>query len=238
MPLFHRTQLGERYDVAIMSTKGLSVTASRMLVDRLCAEYDIPLLVLHDFDKAGFSILGTLQRDTRRYVFQNEIRVIDLGLRLSDVQEWKLESETVSYGNNNPNSNLKKNGATEEEIKFLHSGWGDRQRVGQRVELNAFASGDLIQWIEGKLQQLGITKVLPDEGTLKTAYQRAFGLELLKQRVEAMTPQVLEEAARKAVPQGLASELKARLEENPEQPWDEVVGEMAQKAIATKDSDE
>ena len=37
LPLFRAVHLAERYDVAIMSTKGLSVTASRLLVDRLCA---------------------------------------------------------------------------------------------------------------------------------------------------------------------------------------------------------
>ena len=39
--------------------------AARHLVDRICDE-DVPLLVLHDFDKAGFTILGTLRNDTRR----------------------------------------------------------------------------------------------------------------------------------------------------------------------------
>src|SRR5262249_10322535 len=67
MPLFKRVHLAERYDIAIMSTKGLSVTASRALVDALCP--DIPLLILRDFDKAGFSIAGTLRNNTRRYTF-------------------------------------------------------------------------------------------------------------------------------------------------------------------------
>jgi hypothetical protein len=34
-----------------MSTKGVSVTAARRLVDDVCGANDIPLLVLHDFDK-------------------------------------------------------------------------------------------------------------------------------------------------------------------------------------------
>src|SRR5262249_37471843 len=62
LPLFKRVHLAERYDIAIMSTKGLSVTASRLLVERLCSEHGVPLLVLHDFDKSGFSIIGTLSR--------------------------------------------------------------------------------------------------------------------------------------------------------------------------------
>src|SRR5262249_5445877 len=154
-PLLRAVRLAERFDVAIMSTKGMSVTASRLLVDRLWGEHQIPLLVLRDFDKSGFSIVGTLQRDTRRYSFQNPVRVIDLGLRLEDVEAWGLQSEEVVYGKSDPTDNLRKNGATEAEIAFLV----DYQRsryghyVGRRVELNAFTSSDLITWIEGQLRR-------------------------------------------------------------------------------------
>ena len=48
LPLFERVNLSKRYDIAVMSSKGMSVTAARILVDALCT--DIPLLVLHDFD--------------------------------------------------------------------------------------------------------------------------------------------------------------------------------------------
>ena len=85
MPLFKEVKLAERYDLAIMSTKGMSVTAARDLVDTICGNHNIPLLALHDFDKAGFSIVGTLQRDTRRYSFRHDINVIDLGLRMGDI---------------------------------------------------------------------------------------------------------------------------------------------------------
>jgi DNA topoisomerase VI subunit A len=80
--IFEAVQLAERYDIAIMSTKGTSVTAARHLADELCGDYDIPLLVLHDFDKSGLTILKTLREDTDRYTFCNDIEVIDLGLRL------------------------------------------------------------------------------------------------------------------------------------------------------------
>src|SRR5262245_46719445 len=48
LPLFEEVNLAKRYDIAIMSTKGMSVTASRLLIDRLCGRHHIPLLVLHD----------------------------------------------------------------------------------------------------------------------------------------------------------------------------------------------
>ena len=86
-------RLAERYDIAVMSTKGMSVVAARMLVDELCGRHGIPLLALHDFDKAGFSILGSLRRDNRRYHFRHRVEVIDLGLRLADTEACGLEAE-------------------------------------------------------------------------------------------------------------------------------------------------
>jgi DNA topoisomerase VI subunit A len=82
-PLLKAAQIAKKYDIAIMSTKGMSVVAARVLADEMCSDHSIPLLLLHDFDKAGFSIAGTLQRDTRRYEFQNNITTIDLGLSLA-----------------------------------------------------------------------------------------------------------------------------------------------------------
>ena len=95
MPLFEAVGLAKLYDIAIMSTKGMSVTASRELVDTLCSSHKIPLIVLHDFDKSGFSIVGTLKRDTRRYTFASNIEVIDAGLRLSDIAGLQREPSGI-----------------------------------------------------------------------------------------------------------------------------------------------
>jgi Topoisomerase 6 subunit A/Spo11, Toprim domain len=76
-PLFKEVDLANRYDLMIISTKGVSVTAARQLIDTICGN-NLPLFVLHDFDVAGFMILGTLQRDTRRYQFSSAPRAIDL----------------------------------------------------------------------------------------------------------------------------------------------------------------
>ena len=68
----------------------MSVTALRMLLDGL-HEYGVQkVFVLHDFDISGFTILRTLGTSTRRYRFENQIEIVDLGLRLSDVQAEQL----------------------------------------------------------------------------------------------------------------------------------------------------
>lgn len=224
MPLFRSTRLAERYDLAIMSTKGLSVTASRRLVDQLCFEHQVPLLVLHDFDKSGFSILATLRNDTRRYAFQNEIQVEDLGLRLDDVQEWNLTSEDVVH-KSDPLTYLQENGATEQECSFLRG----NSITGKRVELNAFTSPDFIKWIEGKLDQLGIKKVVPEDAVLQQAYRRAYEVESFKVKAAAVAQAAKEEANQVAVPANLAAKVGKQLQNDAATSWDEAVATLARK---------
>jgi hypothetical protein len=230
MPLFKRVRLAERYDLAIMSTKGQSVTASRQLVDTLCR--DIPLLVLRDFDKSGFSIAGTLQRDTRRYAFRNQTQVIDLGLRLADVEANDLESEDVHYGKSDPTPNLLKNGASRDEIAFLCGG-GDRRSgyVGSRVELNAFASGDLVAWIERKLAENGIKKVVPDDDTLHQAFrlaaERAHVRRLVRRKRKAIRARVKD----MNIPDDLADRVCKILAERQDASWDAVVAALAEEEV-------
>jgi len=226
LPLFQKIQLRECYDIAIMSTKGMSTEAARVLVDTLCWQ-DVPLLVLHDFDKAGFSILGTLQRDTRRYTFTHSVNVIDLGLRLEDVQKWNLQSEQYSFGKSDPDWNLRENGATDEEIAFLCAGCGGRGYHGRRVELNAFASGDLVQWVEGKLQEQGVQKVIPDGKTLQAAYRRAALTNIVNGQLEALIKAAKEKVdALKLKPAQIAQDVKKRLKEQPAMSWDQAITEI------------
>jgi hypothetical protein len=226
LPLFDEVKLAERYDIAVMSTKGMPVAASRELVDRLCGETGTPLLVLHDFDKSGFSILGTLQQDNRRYQYQNSITVIDLGLRLTDVEEFHLESEEVAY-RSDPAPNLAANGATEAEIAFLR-GTGCR---GRRVELNAFTSEQLVTWLEAKLREHGIEKVVPDDVTLEAAYRRAAEIRLLNRRLQEIAAEARKSAAEADIPEELGKLVRDRLGEDPTQPWDRVIAELAESEL-------
>jgi hypothetical protein len=63
----------------------------------------------------------------------------------------------------------------------------DCRRHGQRVELNAFTSDELLSWIEGKLNQHGIEKVIPDSNVLKAAYRRALEIALVRSRIGEIT---------------------------------------------------
>lgn len=200
----------------------MSVTASRMLVDSICGNFGLPLLVLHDFDLSGFSILGTLGKTNRRYAFRNQIRVVDLGVRLEDVQGWRLEAEDVYIKDGKLRAALgtaRRHGATEEELEFL----GGRKRV----ELNAFTSGDMIKWLEGKLQENGVCKVIPERETLEAAYRRSLQIKAIEARMEEIIKETATEASQAKIPRGLARKVAKRLEADQELSWDRAIADLA-----------
>ena len=197
----------------------MSVTASRQLVEELCAQHDIPLLVLHDFDKSGFSIAGTLQRDTRRYTFQRHFKVHDLGLRLEDIDGLETEEVTAHGSDDAVADNLRKNGATEEEIDFL---------LSERVELNAFASDELVEFIERKLDGLKIRKVVPDEQTLREACQRARAIRRVNDQLKAIIDKATEDAKTMTMGSDLAEQVLLILDEDPSISWDAAVARIVE----------
>jgi hypothetical protein len=219
MPLFEAVNLAERFDIAIMSTKGLSNTAARHLIDEMCGGHEIPLLVLHDFDKAGFSIVGTLQRDTRRYSFVNDINVIDIGLRLEDIHGLQREDAFDKGARDARASNLRENGATEEEIEIL---------LDHRVELNAMTSDQIVAFVERKLEQHGVKKVIPDDEDLARAYR----LFARSQEVEQIIKRDLKQLNGKDavdVPSDIKDRVSQYLAQHPGTRWDAAV----QRLVAT-----
>jgi len=230
MPLFDAVDLAKRYDVAIMSTKGMSVTAARTLVEDVCGSYGVPLLLLRDFDKAGFAIAASFQKDTRRYQFQKSFDVIDLGLRLDDVETWGLVSEDVNY-TSNPSGNLLENNATPEEVAYLCEDGGGKRYYGRRVELNAFASDDFIKWIESKLDEQGVKKIVPNDDTLKAAYARAVKVAFINNAIDNSIEDAEEAASTHTMPKSLGEAIRKRLADNSVRAWDQIVATVAKTAV-------
>jgi hypothetical protein len=228
--LFEKARIAERYDLAIASSKGMGTTAARQLLERL-GEEQVRIFVLHDFDKSGFSILGTLSRDTERYQFKHPPEIVDLGLRLEDVEKYGLESEPVVYKKQkNPHGNLRKNGATKEEIKFLvkergYDGW----YRGQRVELNAFDSDRLISFIEAKFEFHGVKKVIPDRETLAESWKQAVALKHLEKCMQQALPEAERIRQGAAVPKNITKLITAAQKKNPSLPWDAALHQLARE---------
>lgn len=223
--LFKQVGLANQYDIAIMSTKGMSVTASRELIDRLSSR-GVTTLVARDFDKSGFSIVNTLRTSSPRYRFSSRPNVIDLGLRLIDVQEMALDSEPVEYAHGkDPRYNLRQSGATQAECDFLVQGGGRWSGwEGQRVELNAMSSEQIVTWLKNKFVQHGVAKVIPDDDMLDRVYRAAARRAVVQQAVnEVMETFSLEDVD---VPANLREQLEHRLDGSTLS-WDKIVWVLA-----------
>jgi len=218
-PLFKAARIAERFDVAIMSTKGMSVTAARHLVDKLSYRGVNRILVLHDFDVSGFSISGTLGTTNRRYTFENEAPLIDIGLRLEDVEAMDLESEPVSVSGDwaKRAATLRRHGASTGEIAFLRT---------QRVELNAMTSRQIIDFIEAKFAEHGVEKLIPDGDVIVRHARRVIAQQLLAKEVEKIAAAVAEQAATADLPANMQERIQEIFAEQAAVAWDDAVSQI------------
>ena len=190
--ILDRSGIAQRYDLAVFSSKGMSTTATRMLVEHL-SEAGVTILIAHDFDLPGLTIAYTLCHDNKRYQFQSEPNVIDIGLRLTDVQSMNLQSEPVTYEQNkDPRDKFRIMTKTTipptmSSIFWLREGVSHKLWSGKRVELNAMTSDQFIAWLERKLVEAGVEKVVPDQETLAAAWKRACLIAQVKESVETLT---------------------------------------------------
>jgi hypothetical protein len=209
--LLEAEQIPARYDLALMATKGVSAFAAR----DLAGDVGVQCFTLHDLDKNGFVMAGGFSHAT------------DIGIRMEDVEKWGLDAEEQSH--DNPEStrwNLISNGATGEEADFVAG--------GQRVELNMFTSEDLVAYVEQKLQEHNVEKVIPGEQTLELAWQRAHrGI-----RVNAIIDgeDVDLDKAIPSAPGDLAEQIKTAFDEDDTQSWDEALWAIATVAVDDEDT--
>jgi hypothetical protein len=226
--LLEKSEIAKKYDLAIFSSKGMSTTATRTLVEAL-SNHGVTILIVHDFDKSGLGIVHNLYHDTRRYQFAQEPNVIDLGLRLDDVQELGLSAEPCEYlQHKNPADILREYGASQAERDFLVTGRaGYKGWAGQRVELNALTARQFISWLSDKLDQHGVKKVIPDAETLKIAFACAEKVFKIKQALEDICK---EDSDKLPVPKNLQHLIEAQFVKDSTVSWDialqDIVAEM------------
>jgi hypothetical protein len=233
-PVLNEARIKERFDIAILSCKGQSVTSARRYVDEVCrVDGGVPLFVVHDLDKSGFEISQRLTKvsewaednDRVTYRFKNEINVTDLGLRLEDVEEYDLADETCEFNGHFADDSI----CTAEEMEFL--------RDGRRVELNAFTSPQFIEWLEGKLTEHGLdNRLIPTDAVLEKAYRRALALAEVNHAIEAAHESAIKNAKAATVPKTLRRMLKHQMEDSTEA-WDKVLYELAQSKLYPSDAE-
>jgi hypothetical protein len=225
-PLLQEANIAEKFDLAIMSCKGQSVVAARRFVDEVCAlGHGVPLFVVHDLDKAGFEISQRLtavsqwaeDNDRVVYQFRNRIHVIDLGLRLTDVEEYELEGESCEFSGGFAPDSI----ATPEEQEFLRS--------GQRVELNEFTSPQFIEWLEASLAEHLPGRLIPGDEVLAAAYRRALATAEVNRAIAKTRQRAIRNADSATIPESLRRQVEKALKKSPTEAWDEALYEIARK---------
>jgi hypothetical protein len=218
-PLLRKARIPERYDIALMTTKGMSTVAARELLDGLVARGVEKVLVLHDFDVNGFSIFGTLGTDNRRYSFSSKIKLIDIGLRLQDIEEMDLQSEPVETKGDweKRADTLRRHGARKEEIDFLES---------ERVELNAMTSDSFVEFVERKLEEHGGKKIIPADEILEAQGRNVLERALVQQMIADALPSIKAQVAAAELPADLREQVEKTQLTNPELPWDMAVAHV------------
>jgi hypothetical protein len=246
-PVLQRAQIAERYDMAIFSSKGMSVIAARKLVDAL-SQAGVTVFVLHDFDRDGLLICHWLSHSNDRFQFKAKPNVRDLGLRLVDVKKMGLQPEQRIYEQKkSPSTALFACGTTPDERAFLvgqlrysNVGFALKPKYweGQRVELNAMTSRQFITWLEAKFEEHGVEKVIPDSETLDIAWQRALMIAKVNEAVEAVGKEFEKKRNRKKkapeAPSDLAELLRELFDTHPELPWDKALVRIAQDSAKPK----
>jgi len=166
-------------------------------------------------DRSGFSIFGTLGADGRRYLYKNAVNMVDLGLRLGDVQAMGLAAEPMIINDFASRvDTLRAHGATDEEIEFLK---------GERVELNAMTSRQMVDFIEAKLTMHGVAKVVPDAGTIDAHARRLIEQRLASEALAEIRDRITRQAAATALPVDIEVQLRSYLARHPSLAWDDAL---------------
>jgi hypothetical protein len=157
-----------------------------------------------------------MRRETRRYTFEHEIKPIDLGMRLTDIVGLQDEEVHDRGDEDSRIANLAQNGATAKEIEFL---------LKRRVELNAMTSRQLVAFVERKLVQHGIRKIVPPRAELNEAF-RLFTQSREAEKIIQGELKKLNGRPPVSVPRDLAEQVRKFLRNNPTKRWDEAVSAL------------
>ena len=154
--------------------------------------------------------------------------IIDIGLRLSDIDELGLLHEPFTT-NKNPRSvayTLRRHGATQDEIDFLIQDPKLPRFEGERVELNAMTSDELVDFIERKFEEHGVSKIIPTDDVLEQHARRMLERHAVLRELDKLLPEIRKQVAETKLPEDLRARVEELLEESPELPWDAAVADM------------
>lgn len=219
----------EKYDCALLSSKGYASRAVKDLFDLLGeTNEEIQFFCVHDADAAGTMIFQTLQESTSARPGRR-VKVINLGLDPEEATDKGLQVESFE-------SNQKR--AVADYVSYEWEDW----LQSNRVELNAMTTPEFIQWLEDKMEEHGVGKVIPtadvlhktlEVSTEKLIQQQVMESILAKNDFQGRVEQALIEAQSSIdrAKEGIADRVGNELQHNPHSRWDATVSKIANEII-------
>lgn len=210
----------ERFDLALASTKGMSTTAARTLIDEMAGRIDgFQVFVAADFDITGQSIRRTLTGDTGRFRFRNRVTAHHVAVTWEQAQrldrEGRSEPVVVDGDLNRKAATLRECGLSDEAIAFLTTD-------AKRVELNALRPAEFLDTLRAGIQAQAPVKVIPGTETLSRAW-----IEMDLRRKLLAAEKDLRARPEPTMPPELLNTLRIEMKRDPRRSWDQVLFELA-----------
>jgi hypothetical protein len=203
-----------------------------VLIDQVCGNDGRPLIVVHDFDAAGFEILNALTSDSDVYTYRNVVEPIDAGLRLADARRYglldraeELDLTVRRNGKTTPNRKVLQvamEQLTAEENEYLMS--------GQRIELNAFRPQQFLDWLGEKIEGSGVQKVIPPDAILDEQYRSAQAASIRAELMVEVERQVAERMHGYPSPDGLRQAVMDEFARDTTLSWQSAITEIHSNA--------
>jgi hypothetical protein len=125
-------------------------------------------------------------------------------------------------------ANLRENGASDAEIAFMFHDF-DRTRSTRRVELNAMTSPQFIAFVERKLKEVRVEKIVPEQKLLAEAYVGIERGRRLQKAIDDYADQIDESDCK--APKDLKQRVAALLKRHPYMRWDAAVAEVSKQRL-------
>lgn len=214
--LLQQAGIAARFDCAIASNKGMSVTAMRQLIDRLADDVpELEVFTMTDFDVTGVAIQRWLTESGRRYAFRNDIRTRIVALDFAQALDLHAQGRSEPGGFSEDAGSVYTRLTETYGMEPAAAHWLAFER--RRVELNALPSDRIISLIEGALG--GRKKLVPTDATLARAYRQA----IAEAAARKARSSALDQSGTAVDPCNLRHRISGLLEADPALSWDEAL---------------
>ena len=235
----------EKYDCALISSKGQGTDAAKDLLDSLeGVKEDVTVYAIHDADAAGTMIYQSMQDETKSRGAR-KVNIINLGLEPWEALEMELEPENVTYKKKQPVARYvfeEESEPPEGEDGETYNDWSEWLQK-HRVELNAMTVPEFLDWISSKFEDMN--KLVPPSAVMAETLRESIRVNIVKKETarilkEAKLDQQIEDKLKALQPEidnaisTLPNDVVDGLSDDPIQSWRNIVDSIGEDICECK----